>query len=226
VWNEQKEMNDMEFEGVIRGRRSIRQFKPEPLPHELIREILDEAHWSPSWANTQAWSVYVVTGETLERLRSAGKVPNQREAPAGPDFRMPREWPPHLAARTKQLFDLRSAAAPESTPAPAARSLAEFYGAPCVLFFAVERGLASDYILFDNGLIVQSVCLAAYDKGLGTCIMAMAVRDPDALRELLPGAAEKQFVIGVALGYPDQEGPVNRFERPRAPLEELVTWTG
>jgi nitroreductase len=93
-----------------------------------------------------------------------------------------------------------------------------------VLFFAAEKGLASDYVLFDSGLIVQSVCLAAHDKGLGTCIMAMAVRYPDALRELLPEAADKQFVIGVALGYPDNEAPVNRFERPRAQLEEFVTW--
>ncbi|MGD0997838.1 MAG: nitroreductase [Thermoleophilia bacterium] len=217
-------MNDMEFDAVIRGRRSIRRFKPEPVPHELICEILDEARWSPSWANTQAWSVYVVTGETLQRLKDAAQTPGGRETSAGPDFRMPREWPPHLAARTRQLFDLRSTAAPESSPAPGAPSLAQFYGAPCVLFFAAEKGLASDYVLFDSGLIVQSVCLAAHDKGLGTCIMAMAVRDPDALRELLPEAADKQFVIGVALGYPDNEAPVNRFERPRAQLEEFVTW--
>lgn len=216
----------MEFEAVIRGRRSIRQFTPEPVPQELIREILDQARWSPSWANTQAWSVYVVTGETLERLRSAGKAPNQREAPAGPDFRMPREWPPYLAARSKQLYDLRAATAPADTTAPAAAGAGEFYGAPCVLFFAAERSLASDYVLFDSGLIVQSVCLAAHDSGLGTCIMAMAVRDPDALRELLPEAAEKQFVVGVALGYADQEAPVNRFERQRVPLAELVSWAG
>jgi len=214
----------MEFDSVIRGHRSIRKYKPEPVPHKLIREILDEARWSPSWANTQAWNICVVTGKTLERLRSVSEAPTQREAPAGPDYRMPHEWPPHLASRTKQLLDLRSAAAPESTPAPLAGGLAEFYGAPCLLFFTVERGLTSGYVLFDSGLIVQSVCLAAHDKGLGTCIMAMAVRDPDLLREVLPGAADKQFVIGVALGYPDQEAPVNRFKRSRAPLKELVSW--
>jgi Nitroreductase len=208
----------MKFESVIRGRRSIRRFKPDAVPQELIREILDEARWSPSWANTQAWNIYVVSGKTLERLKDAGKAPNQREAPAGPDFRMPREWPPHLAARTKQLFDLRSAFAPGPT------GPGEFFGAPCVLFFAAEKGLASDYVLFDSGLIVQSVCLAAHDKGLGSCIMAMAVRDPDTLRELLPRAAEMQFVIGVALGYPDDEAAINRFERQRAQLEEFVTW--
>jgi nitroreductase len=93
-----------------------------------------------------------------------------------------------------------------------------------LLLFAAERGLANDYVLFDSGLLVQSVCLAAYAKGLGTCIMAMAVRDPDTLRELLPHAADKQFIVGVALGYPDEAADINRFERQRAQLEEFVTW--
>ena len=214
----------MELESVIRGRRSIRKYKPEPVPPELIREILDEARWSPSWANTQAWNIYVVAGETLERLRNSSRAPTPREAPAGPDFLMPREWPPHLAARTKQLIDLRSAAAPEGTPTPGAGAPAQFYGAPCLLFFAVERGLINDYLLFDTGLIVQSVCLAAHDKGLGTCIMAMAVREPEVLRQILPEAANSKFVIAVALGYPDEESPVNLFERQRASLDELAHW--
>ena len=70
----------MNFESVIRDRRSIRAFKPDPVPHELIAEILDEARWSPSWANTQAWGIYVVTGTTLERLKSAGVSPEAIEA--------------------------------------------------------------------------------------------------------------------------------------------------
>jgi nitroreductase len=213
----------MEFEAVIRGRRSIRRFKPEPPPRELVREILDEARWSPSITNTQPWRIYVVTGETLARLKKGYETAGERETPAAPDFPMPREWPAHLAARTKELFTVRAAAAPDFAPGSGAK-LPEFHGAPCVLFFAVDEGTPTEHILFDNGLIVQSVCLAAHNRGLGTCIMGMAVRDPDLLREILPGAAGKRFVIGVALGYPDLEAPVNQFERPRVPLEELVTW--
>ena len=71
---------------------------------------------------------------------------------------------------------------------------------------------------------MQSLCLAAHDRGLGTCIMAMAVRDPDTLRELLPEAGEMRFVIAVAVGYPAEQAPVNRFARSRAPLEEFVVW--
>ena len=72
--------------------------------------------------------------------------------------------------------------------------------------------------------IVQSVCLAAYDRGLGTCILATIVRHPDLLREFLPGGEGKRFVVAVTLGYPDHEAAVNRFERTRAGLDELVTW--
>ena len=212
----------MEFEQVLRERRSIRAFKPDPVPAELIREILEAARWSPSWANTQAWHVFVACGETLAKLSAAAQTPPAGEAPAGPDFRMPREWPPHLAERTKQLFALSSAFAP---PVPGAtRTPADFWGAPCVLYFSTERTVESDYLLFDSGLLVQSVCLAAYDRGLGTCIMAMATRDPDTLRAVLPGAADQRFVIAVALGYPDGEASINRFERGRVPLDEFVTW--
>ena len=212
----------MEFEQALRERRSIRAFKPDPVPEELIREILEAARWSPSWANTQAWHVFVASGETLTKLKSAAPTPATGEAPADPDFRMPREWPPQLAARTKQLSFLRDAFA--ATGGEAALAPANFYGAPCVLYFTTEPAIESDYLLFDSGLLVQSVCLAAHDKGLGTCIMAMAVRDPEALRPALPGAADQRFVIAVALGYPDGEAPINRFERRRAQLEEFVAW--
>ena len=64
----------MEFESVVRGRRSIRAYTDQPVPDDLVREILDEARWAPSSRNTQAWSVWVVTGEALERFKAAFKA--------------------------------------------------------------------------------------------------------------------------------------------------------
>jgi len=64
----------MESESVIRGRRSIRAYKPSQVPQDLIREILHEARWAPSSRNAQAWSVRVVTGDTLERFMGAFKA--------------------------------------------------------------------------------------------------------------------------------------------------------
>ena len=76
----------MEFESVIRGRRSIRAYTTEPVPQELVREILDEARWAPSSRNTQAWSVWVVGGGALERFKTAFKAALAREEADEPDL--------------------------------------------------------------------------------------------------------------------------------------------
>ena len=57
----------MEFDSVIRGRRSIRAYTGEAVPEELIREILDAARWAPSWRNTQAGNVWVLSGDARGR---------------------------------------------------------------------------------------------------------------------------------------------------------------
>ena len=89
---------------------------------------------------------------------------------------------------------------------------------------AVDRALVPDYACFDAALFVQSLRPAAHDRGLGTCILAMAVRHPDLLRQELPGAGDQAFVAGIALGYPQDQAAVNTFQRPRADLETFVTW--
>ena len=62
----------MDFDDVILGRRSIRGYKPDPVPRALIEEIIALAMRAPSSMNTQPWNFYVVTGEALDR------IPDQR----------------------------------------------------------------------------------------------------------------------------------------------------
>ena len=59
----------MELAAAIKGRRSIRKFKPQNVPKTVITEILEEARWSPSWGNTQPWDLYVLTGKTLAKFK-------------------------------------------------------------------------------------------------------------------------------------------------------------
>ena len=80
------------------------------------------------------------------------------------------------------------------------------------------------YASFHTGSFVQNVCLAAFDRGLGACIVATVIRYPDLLRRLLPGAEDKRFVVPVTLGSPVAGSPANTVERSRADLDELVTW--
>jgi nitroreductase len=218
----------MEFESVIRGRRSIRAYKPDEVPAELIREILDAARWAPSWRNTQSWNVWVVTGDALERYKREVKAAAGRDDPAALDLPATAEWPQACSARTAAIMRSRAAtleaAGEPSDPAAAQARMADLFGAPCLLVFGFDECLAEAYAGFDSGTFVQSVCLAAYDRGLGTCIAATVIRYPDILRRLLPGAEDKRFVVAVALGYAAAHHPANTFERSRADLGELVTW--
>jgi nitroreductase len=211
----------MEIETALRGRRSIRKYIDKPVPEEIIHEILDDAHWAPSWANTQGWHVYVVTGEPLTGIKEAYRAKLEAREERRFDIQRPHmDWPPELAARTNQLIDARAAV---TTDLPGVGS-ADLFGAPCLLLFAIDERLQPEYACFDCGLLVQTACLAAHARGLGTCIMAMVVGYPEVLRQYIPAAAGKRFVVGVVLGYPDAEAPTNRFERSRVPLAEFVRW--
>ncbi len=215
----------MELATALRTRRSIRSFKADPVPRAVVRELLDQARWSPSWANSQCWRVYVLAGAALERLRAAqGRLDAQAVAPR-PDFRFPdrTRWSAAMQAQNQALVRVLTEARAAEPGADPSGGRA-FFGAPCLLLVAVDRALVPDYACFDAALFVQSLCLAAHDRGLGTCILAMAVRHPDLLRQELPGAGDQAFVAGIALGYPQDQAAVNTFQRPRADLETFVTW--
>ena len=59
----------MEFDKVIKGRRSTRGFKSKPVTREVLEEVLELAVRSPSSMNTQPWHFHIVTGEVLDNIR-------------------------------------------------------------------------------------------------------------------------------------------------------------
>jgi nitroreductase len=220
----------MEFDTVIRGRRSIRAYTAEPVPRALVREVLDAARWAPSSRNTQAWSVWVVSGEALERFKTAFKAALEREESDASDLAgtATEDWPLACSERAVQLMKARAAtleaAGEVSGPAASMARMADCFGAPVLLVFGFEACLASAYASYDTASLAQNVCLAAFDKGLATCQSTTLVRYPGLLRQLLPGSEEQRMVVAVTLGYPDLDAPANTFERSRADLDEIVTW--
>ena len=73
----------MDIIDAIRSRKGIRGYKPDPVPEEVLREILDIARRAPSQMNSQPWEITVVTGEVLDNIRkgniemlTAGVEPN------------------------------------------------------------------------------------------------------------------------------------------------------
>jgi nitroreductase len=90
--------------------------------------------------------------------------------------------------------------------------------------FCVDRGIPREYAMLDTGAITQTVCLLAHARGLGSCILAASVRYPALIREIIPIPETKAVIIGVAVGYPDGEAPVNQFTRERANPDEFTLW--
>ena len=57
-------------DGLV-NRRSVRDFQDKAVPEEVLREIVRDAQWTPSWANAQPWKVYIATGAAAKDIRNA-----------------------------------------------------------------------------------------------------------------------------------------------------------
>ena len=175
---------------ALLARRTVRAFRPDPVPRETVAAILGAALHAPSWANTQPWEVYVASGPVLERLRSASLERTHQGVPGRPDLPSPKAWPEVCRERTKGLS--RGRANMTSRPADEAafqRDFLEnnrrFFGAPLVVYLCLDRTL-TPWSIFDLELMAQSVMLAAQDQGVDSAIAVNLVVYPDLARALLP----------------------------------------
>jgi len=219
----------MELRAAIEGRRSIRKFKAKGISRETIRDILETARWAPSWGNTQLWEFYVLTGKRLDEFREA----NHRSFVDGQTFPldvpMHEVWPERLKGRYAETGKIMLTAMNVKRDDKDARhrlyeDMTLLFGAPCLIVACIPRDILVEYAMLDVGLILQTICLLAYDKGIGTCIMAMSVRNPGLFRRFLSIPADRKIAMGIAMGYPDENFPLNNFERKRVDISEYVKW--
>lgn len=219
----------MKIKEAVRNRRSIRSFLPRPVERGLIEGIVTDALWAPSWGNTQPWGIVVVTGEALAAFKAANKEAVIEGKQPDPDISMPQKWPE--ANKTRYQDVGRRTLEALSIPREDSEGRLNFYthmmelfDAPVLLLITVDKEISLEYSMLDAGLLVQTLCLLAHERGLGTCIMAASVQYPDRLRTLCNIPDTKRIVIGVALGWPDPANPVNTFERVRGDFDEFVSW--
>ena len=219
----------MELKEAVLGRRSIRQFLPKPVPDELIKDLIAKSLWSPSWGNTQPWEIVVGTGEPLEKFKQKNRDAFLESRSSTTDIPMPQVWPDPNKLRYKELGKsvLGALSIPREDQQARIDHLAGMFAlfdAPAVGIFTVDKTILLEYAMLDVGLILQTFCLMAHDNGLGTCIMAASVMYPEIAREVFSIPETKRLVMGVALGWPDTEAPVNSFKRNRGHLKEFVRW--
>lgn len=157
-------MRGDDFSQLVQQRRSVRDFRPDPIPDEVLDAILDDARHAPSWSNTRGYCVAVASGERLARLRESylrafdeslgmyhreplafAKAALRGRLPDG-DFPVWRPYPADLRTRSQALgaaiYRHRGIRRQDRTARDdAARRNLEFFGAPTVLWLFVHKGL-------------------------------------------------------------------------------------
>ena len=235
----QNKDDTMEIIEAIRSRRSIRSFKSKPIPKVVLKELLDTCRWAPSGSNLQPWEFAILGGTVLEELKARLVKKAESEWDNSclkyrniyPDIPMVELPEPYLQRTIKLRAHIDTHQFPPGTKMVDVKRAvyrlygARFYGAPNALIIYIEKALCPKY-LFDIGVIAQTICLAAANYGLGTCIMGMVVYWPDIIRELIKITQSKAIVLGIAIGYPDTKAPVNTFKRTRETTNTFTQWYG
>lgn len=224
----------MELVEAIQSRRSIRAFKPLPVPKEVLAAVLDLARLAPSAVNEQSWEFVVLTGAALETARQVNMAQHRAGAPVNPDCPAtpPNRLPPPYAGRQQalamQLFDsLGIERGDRRRRLEWQLAGKRFFDAPAAILICADESILNPghlTPLIDIGIAAQTIALAALEFGLGTCIQQDTVFYPDALRGALGLSPSKRIVLALAVGYPDETHPANRLRTPREPLESLITW--
>ncbi len=217
---------------AVKRRKSIRNFKPEPVPKDVIKAILTMGGRSPSAENSQPWEFTVVTGDVLDSIRRANIEHLHSGAALHPDLAS-KGWPSGSVYRkrqieiAKQLFQLMQI--PREDKAKRMQWMERgfrYFNAPAAIIIAADRSLPYPRPLFDIGALTQTICLVALDYGLGTCISNQGIMYPDVLHDLAGIPASKRIIISIAIGYPDNDFPANKVVSNREPVDAITTWRG
>ena len=207
---------------VIKERSSIRAYKPDTIDKALIMEILEIAARTPSWANSQPWTVYVASGESLANIKKSYLDNYANAVKTGTDIPRPTEWP---AAARERTMGLRPDMLRDCEEA--ADSFGELnqrmFDAPTVIFLCLDK-MYSHWSLYDLGAYAQSLCLLAQERGLSTIPAITSVQYPNAIRSELNIPDNLNIAIGIPIGYKDENNKINNFHSARSPLEETVSY--
>lgn len=221
----------MHIDDALRARKSVRAFRPDPVPLALVREILELASRAPSGTNIQPWKVHVVAGETRKRLE-AEVLAHRETNPADASAEFPRtskRKEPYTSRMRKLGKDMYSLIGiPKGDQAANWAQWGrnyKFFDAPVGLIFTIDKDLDAMSFL-DIGMFIQSLMLVAKARGLDTCAQGAWNNYWTATRRVLNVPDDEYIVCGVSLGYEDKTSPVNTLVSEREPLENFATFHG
>ena len=223
-------------EQAINTRMSARAFTPQPVPRELITQLLAQASRAPSGTNTQPWKVYVLQGKSRDALveKVCAAHDEVREHPEkAADYRepydyYPEKWVSPFIDRRREngwsLYGLLgiTKADKDKMHAQHQRNY-RFFDAPVGLMFTLDKVMGRGSLV-DYGMFLQTLMLSARGMGLHTCPQAAWNGFGSIILPHIGAGDNEMLVCGMALGYADTSEIVNTFRTPREPVESFTQW--
>lgn len=165
----------MEATKMITQRRSIRKYKDEVVPENVLKEIVEIAKYAPSWANYQIVRYNFISDKSIiEKIAQKGVN--------------------GFAYNISTLKNAKNVLVLSFVKGKSGKLNPEKAD------YATTK--SNEWEMFDTGIACQTFCLAAHEKGIGTCIFG--VIDAKAISEII-GLPENETVgTVITLGYPDE----------------------
>ncbi len=221
----------MELVEAIKSRKSIRGYKPTPVPKETLGKVLEIATRAPSAMNIQPWKFTILGGKVLDELKEALQEKFLAGVEPHPDFgpypRFTEVYRSRQVELGKSLFRLMDIAREDKGKRLEwGAKMIRFFDAPNAIIISLDEEISSFPSIFSLGTISQTIALAAVNFGLGTCIEQDSIFYPEVVRQITGIPESQKIAIGIAIGYPDWDFPANKLESAREPLDNLATWWG
>lgn len=205
---------------VLTSRKSIRRYKPDPVPDEMIDKILEAARWAPTGENYQPWRFIVIRDpETKNKIGDLAKL--------GSGSRM-TTW--YCLGEMQERFTKIE------DPVKRAEVLRFMYSgevsefarhAPLVIAVIGTLMEGSVDVPYDLSAAVENILIEAHSLGLGACWVhgpVASTRDAKKFKQILDiptGMGEYKVIAYIAIGFPKEQ---RKHPRPKLPLEDLVYW--
>lgn len=222
----------MELMEAIRKRKSIRAYTPEPVPRDVMKELLEAALLAPTGSNSQPWKFHVVAGERKKHLDDVLLKCLEEGHKTSTELQMGREGGDTKAQeaiagrRTTLMQEVMEILRNNDVPIEKfVTGSFVYFGAPVAIFITMDQSLAEN-TLVAVGAAVENLMLLACEKGLGTCWIGMALTYSKEIRENLGIPDSERIITSLALGYPDEDAPINSFKASRDAFDSFVEWIG
>ncbi len=215
----------MEFSKVVKKRRSIRDFDEKPIDPIILKAIIEEAQWAPSWVNSQPWKVYIAIGETLKAIKKNHLAKIQAGENGYSDFKhASRESFGKFPLKNMQTLSAHLGAYLNNDFTEFNNAQRRLYRCSAVVYITIPKG-SPEWAIMDMGGFEQTLMLSAANRGIDSIPAYEFVKFPDRIRHYLDIPEDELIAIGIGLGYAS-DSIMNGYRSPRIPLDKMLVIKG